>query len=111
MGPFPAALRAYLWHHRLFSLVVAYINFACLLRIFTAVDIGIPCLWKSLSGISCPGCGLTSAYISCLKLDLAAAWHANPLIFIVAPAATGILLTDFRAFVRMRSPLLDPPNR
>lgn len=42
---------------------------------------GCPIRW--LLGLACPGCGMTRAAFSCLRLDFAAAWHFHPLIFLL----------------------------
>jgi hypothetical protein len=62
---------------------------------------GIPCLWKTLLGIECPGCGLTHAWALLLCGDLAAAARANGLIF---PVLAGFLHHSF-VFAARRQPL------
>lgn len=39
----------------------------------------IPCPIKLLTGVSCPGCGMTRAYASLLRLDFSAAFAYHPL--------------------------------
>lgn len=39
----------------------------------------IPCPIKLVTGISCPGCGMTRAYVSLLRLDPRAAFSYHPL--------------------------------
>lgn len=49
---------------------------------------GIGCVWKYLFNLSCPGCGMTRAYIALLKLDITVAFRHHfmfptvPIIFI-----------------------------
>ena len=45
----------------------------------------ITCPIKALLGVSCPGCGMTRALLSCLRLDFAAAFHYHPLFWAVVP--------------------------
>ena len=45
--------------------------------------IGIGCPIKFMTGISCPGCGMSRACISLLRLDFAAAFGFHPLFWIV----------------------------
>ncbi len=50
--------------------------------------VGITCPIKFLSGVSCPGCGMSRACFSVLRLDFEAAFYYNPLwciLPIVAP--------------------------
>ena len=48
--------------------------------------VGIGCPIKFVTGISCLGCGMTRAWLSVLRFDLAEAFHYHPL-FILPPAA------------------------
>jgi len=47
--------------------------------ILAACGIGIPCLFRTVTGFLCPGCGNSRAAISLLKLDIPAALEYNPL--------------------------------
>ena len=48
---------------------------------------GITCPIKYITGISCPGCGMTRAWLSLLlRGDLKAAFHYHPLFWILVPA-------------------------
>ncbi|MEU4563613.1 DUF2752 domain-containing protein [Actinoplanes sp. NPDC023936] len=60
----------------------------------TAGTWSLPCPLRTLTGIPCPACGLTTAAIAIVRGDLAGAFHANPLIFGLAAvtAATGPLV-------------------
>ena len=42
---------------------------------------GITCPIKYITGISCPGCGMTRAYLCLLQLDLRGAFYYHPLFF------------------------------
>ena len=52
--------------------VLLYIAF------MTITGIGCPIRW--FTGISCPGCGMSRAFISLLRLDFAAAFRYHPMI-------------------------------
>jgi hypothetical protein len=41
---------------------------------------GIPCLWKTLTGMECPGCGLSRAGAHLVRGHFAAALKQNALI-------------------------------
>lgn len=45
-------------------------------------SIGITCPIKFLTGISCAGCGMSRAYVSLLKGDIAMAFHYHPLFML-----------------------------
>ena len=55
--------------------------------------LGITCPIKFITGVSCPGCGMTRAWLSLLfRLDPAAAFSYHPLFWLVVPAAAIYLL-------------------
>ncbi|MCR8634236.1 DUF2752 domain-containing protein [Paenibacillus sp. N5-1-1-5] len=47
--------------------------------------IEIPCVFHELTGFYCPGCGMTRAVLSLLKLDFYQAFRYNPLLFLILP--------------------------
>lgn len=44
------------------------------------------CLFKAVTGLSCPGCGMTRAWLSAFALDFDAALAYHPLFGVVPPA-------------------------
>jgi len=85
----------------LFVSVGIYALLACVLKIITAIDITIPCIFKLLFHITCPGCGLTHAFIDLLQLDIVGAWNHNSLIFLVIPLGSFLILSHFLKFRKM----------
>ncbi len=55
--------------------------FAALIGAYLAFDVG--CLFRALFGISCPGCGMTRAYLSLFSGDLALAFSYHPMFWSV----------------------------
>lgn len=49
------------------------------------------CPVRLMTGVACPGCGMTRALLALLKLDLALAYEMHPLVFLL-PAATAVYL-------------------
>ena len=47
--------------------------------------IGIPCVFREITGLYCPGCGMTRLVISLLELDPVQAFRYNMLAFFLAP--------------------------
>ena len=56
-----------------------------------------PCPLRALTGVPCPGCGMTHAYLCLLRLDFAGAFKENP-AFWVLPGAILLLLKDGAVF-------------
>jgi hypothetical protein len=86
------ALRQYiskLWKsHR-----TALAAFAAVVLIYVIMSaVGIGCPIKYITGISCPGCGMTRAYLSVLRLDMMSAFEYHPLWFCVPVVAFLLLL-------------------
>lgn len=57
----------------------------------------IPCLFRSLTGLECAGCGLTRASHQVLHGNFEAAWNFNPLIFVTVPVISYLV---FRFILR-----------
>lgn len=45
----------------------------------------VPCLFHAVTGLKCPGCGVTRMCLALLRLDLGAAWAANPGLMLALP--------------------------
>lgn len=80
--------------------VGVYITFSAILKTVSGIDICIPCIWKSIFGLNCPGCGLTTAFISLMELNFNHAFEANWLIFIIIPCGIYYLTQDYSSFQR-----------
>ena len=51
----------------------------------TATGLWLPCPFHALTGLECPGCGVTRMCLSLLRLDWAGAWAANPGLLLLGP--------------------------
>ena len=61
----------------LLALGVAYLIFC------RTTGLSLPCPFHVMTGLDCPGCGITRLMLSLSEGDLAAAFHANEAIFIL----------------------------
>jgi len=86
--------------HKLMALVGAYFLISILIKIYFAIDVQIPCLWKTFFHVECPGCGLTRSFTQLLYLDFVGAFKTNPLIFVVMPAGIFYISKDILKFKR-----------
>jgi len=57
------------------------------------------CLFKTIFGLQCPGCGSLRAMHQLLHGNVAAAWALNPMLMIVGPLAVAVTL-----FTSLRNP-------
>lgn len=53
---------------------------------------GVPCLFNLATGLKCPGCGVTRMCLCLLRLDIAGAWEANPVLLILLPVGLFLAL-------------------
>jgi len=54
-------------------------------RIYSLYHIGIPCIFHKITGLYCPGCGITRTLFSLINFDFKSAFRNNILILIVCP--------------------------
>ncbi len=64
-------------------LIVCVVGVVIYYFLFTQLNFRIPCLFHTLTGFYCPGCGITRMFVSLLKLDFYQAFRYNPLVFIL----------------------------
>lgn len=89
---------AYLRARAMLVSVVSLFGVLLLLAAFTHVDLTPPCLFRTLTGIECLGCGLTTAFVHVIQFEWMRAWGANPLVVIVLPAACSYAVLDWVRF-------------
>ena len=73
---------------------VAYLIF------FLCVGFGIPCVFREITGLKCPGCGISKMFVSLARFDFAAAFRHNPLIFTTSPLLLAYLATSEIKYIR-----------
>ena len=62
---------------------------------------GITCPIRYIWGVSCPGCGMTRACLSALRLDFSAAFVYHPLWVLLLPTVIVIAICFFRKWTRV----------
>lgn len=72
------------------SALIALAAVGLLLLLFLIFS--IPCPIKYITGISCAGCGMTRAWLSVLRLDLALAFEYHPLFWALPIAFVAFVL-------------------
>lgn len=90
----------YIAKNKILAIFGVYFISSAMLKVVAGIDICIPCVWKSIFGVHCPGCGLTTAFISMIELNFKNAFEANWLIFIILPLGIYYLVNDYVKFKR-----------
>lgn len=61
--------------------------------------IGIPCIFRTITGFMCPGCGVTHMFAALFALDIRAAFEANPVILLLLPVFTALLVKNIVQYI------------
>ena len=64
---------------------------------------GIPCLFRLVTGLKCPGCGVSTMCLCLLKLDFAGAFKANPVVLCLLPVGIFMAVRISVRYVRSGS--------
>lgn len=68
--------------------------------IIIPMGIAIPCKFNLITGLSCPGCGITGACLNILKLDFVSAVKCNIGLFIELPFIAYIIIDSTIQYVK-----------
>ncbi len=61
---------------------------------------GLPCPIHLVTGLNCPGCGVSRMLLSLLRLDFAAAFHCNAVLFCLLPVLLGLFVYWIYRYIR-----------
>ena len=64
----------------------------CYLVWIKLTGLAMPCMFRSLTGFKCPGCGITTMFTALASLDFKASFNANPFLFVTAPFLCGEII-------------------
>ena len=72
--------------------------------------VGVPCLLHATTGLDCPLCGTTRMTAALMQGDLAAAWHFNMVMVVVAPLAALLVGYQLAAYGLERAHVVRLPR-
>ena len=87
-------LRVILWTALLAGIGLLYGFFV------SRTGIAIPCIFHLVTGLKCPGCGVTRMCVALMHLDFRSAYEYNQMIFILSPVLLFIFLTCVIVYIR-----------
>ena len=84
----------------------------CAYAVFVRLTgLGIPCPFHLVTGLNCPGCGVSRMLLSLLRLDFRAAFRYNAALLCLSPVLLGVFGVHIVRYVRTGSrksgPLLE----
>lgn len=62
--------------------------------------LAVPCVFRALTHLLCPGCGVTRLCLALLQGDLAGAWQANPALLVMLPVLAVLAIRLSLRYVR-----------
>ena len=74
--------------------------------VFKKFNIGIPCVYYELTGLHCPGCGLTRMIFYLLSFDFYHAFRSNMLMFILLPFFIVLFADYVVSYIKYKKPLM-----
>lgn len=73
---------------------------AAYVAVISLIGRGLYCPFWKLTGLMCPGCGVTRMCLALLRLDLAGAWRANAALLLALPALILLAVRLMCVYVR-----------
>lgn len=73
------------------------------LIVYRKTGIGIPCLFRLVTHLNCPGCGVTRMLESLLRLDIVSAFHYNACLLILFPVLIALFVRWAYLYIRYGS--------
>ena len=79
------------------------------LFLYTTTGLGVPCIFHLITGLNCPGCGITRMILSLLKLDWKSAFHFNAVLFCMMPFFMFLFVFWICRYIRLGTQKLPKP--
>lgn len=90
-----------------YFLIIFLIAYLIISIIFKPI---IPCMFHTITGLYCPGCGVSRMIISIFKFDFYQAFRYNPLLFIMLPFFIILIVNYVYSIMLKKVPLYKKIN-
>lgn len=67
----------------------------------------IPCLFRLLTGLKCPGCGVTSMCLALMRFNFHKAFISNEMLFVLLPALLFVFIKYIFVYIKTGIKKLD----
>ena len=92
-------------------IIVVIILLICYLIVGHNHDLYVPCIFHLVTGLWCPGCGITRMLFSIITGDFKEAFYYNQLLFISSPIFLFFFIENIYAKLKNKKPMyLKVPN-
>ena len=83
----------------------------CAYSIFhITTGLGIPCVIHEITGLKCPGCGVTRMLLALIRLDFRTAFGYNAVLLCMLPLLAALLAVSVIRYIRTGSRKLTRPE-
>ena len=72
--------------------------------------IAVPCIFHKITGLMCPGCGISRACMSLLKGHIAEAFSYNPFLMLASPVILYLIVKCDLKYVSSGNYILNKPD-
>jgi hypothetical protein len=76
---------------------------------YTITGIGVPCIFRTITGYKCPGCGVTHMVVHMSHMEFVKAYNDNQLLFTTWPLLIGELIYMF--YLRLKQKKMSDFNK
>ena len=68
--------------------------------IFALTGFAVPCVFHSITGLYCPGCGISRMFVCIFELDFISAMHQNLALFFLSPILLIMFITSVVTYIK-----------
>lgn len=65
------------------------------------IGFALPCIFNTVTGLQCPGCGVSRMCLALLRFDFKAAFYANPAILCLTPVLLAVGVDAVARYIRI----------